>query len=248
VLEVVAPGLLVIKQSRAEESGKFINVAVLEGDHVKVLDQTSAMVPDCPALLTSLLGFESASRDGSVNMLIQLAVSMRGHQRGGALLVVPGNSQAWRESILRPISYPVAPPFSELADLVRQDAHEGDRHAWQETVRRAVDAVAGLTAVDGATIINSQYEVLAFGAKIGRREGQPQVENVLLREPVEGSTALLVDATHIGGTRHVSAAQFCQDQRDTLALVASQSGRFTVFAWSPCEEVVHAYRVEALLL
>ena len=31
---------------------------------------------------------------------------------------------------------------------------------------RAVDAIAGLTAVDGATIMTDDYELLAFGAKI----------------------------------------------------------------------------------
>ena len=31
-------------------------------------------------------------------------------------------------------------------------------------------------------------------------------------------------------------------------LVASQDGRVTVFAWSPCDEVVYAHRLEALLL
>jgi hypothetical protein len=30
--------------------------------------------------------------------------------------------------------------------------------------------------------------------------------------------------------------------------VASQDGRFTVFAWSPCENMVHAHRVETLLM
>jgi len=33
-----------------------------------------------------------------------------------------------------------------------------------------------------------------------------------------------------------------------LALVASQDGGFTVMAWSPCEGMVHAHRVETLLL
>ena len=41
-------------------------------------------------------------------------------------------------------------------------------------MKRAVDAVAGLTAVDGATLITSRYEVLAFGTKITRREGAPR--------------------------------------------------------------------------
>src|SRR4051812_15991532 len=51
VLEVVAPGLLVVKHSRGEDSGKFINVAVLQGDEVKVVDQHAATAPDCPRLL-----------------------------------------------------------------------------------------------------------------------------------------------------------------------------------------------------
>ena len=36
VLEVAAPGLLVVKHHRGNDSGKFLNVAVLEGDQVKV--------------------------------------------------------------------------------------------------------------------------------------------------------------------------------------------------------------------
>ena len=43
------------------------------------------------------------------------------------------------------------------------------RRRWQEALRRVVDGIAGLTAVDGATIITDQYELLAFGAKIVRR-------------------------------------------------------------------------------
>ena len=45
-----------------------------------------------------------------------------------------------------------------------------------------------------------------------------------------------------------SAAQCVYDQRDATAMVASQDGRFTIFKWSPCEEIVHAHRVDALLL
>jgi len=48
--------------------------------------------------------------------------------------------------------------------------------------------------------------------------------------------------------RHLSAAQFVHDQHDAVALVASQDGKFTVFAWSPCEGMVHAHRVDTLLL
>jgi hypothetical protein len=251
VVEVAAPGLLVVKHHRGE-SGKFINVAVLEGDQVKVVDERASSLPDCPPLLTSLLGFESPASwltsDDSVNVLVQLAVSMRAHGRGGLLLVVPVGSDSWQESIVRPIPYGVVPAFAELAQLNRELPEAKQTRIWQENDHRAVDAVAGLTAVDGATVVTKEYELLAFGAKIARRKGSPQVEQVTVTEPIEGDVPQTLHPNQMGGTRHLSAAQFAHDQRDAVALVASQDGRFTVFAWSPCEEMVHAHRVETLLL
>ncbi|OLE53225.1 MAG: hypothetical protein AUG51_14125 [Acidobacteria bacterium 13_1_20CM_3_53_8] len=249
VLEVIEPGLLVVKYRRGQEPSKFVNVVVLKGDQIKVVDEEGASLPDCPALLTSLLDFGSPDSDSdSVNVLIQLAASMRAHSRGGSLLVVPQGSEAWQESIVHPIAYSVAPPYSELADLMRQGEEMRNRRLWQEALLDAVEAIAGLTAVDGATVISSQYELLAFGAKIGRRDGGAQIEQVVVTEPIVGGVASIVHPVQFGGTRHLSAAQFVQDQRDSIALVASQDGRFTVFAWSPCEEMVHAHRVETLLL
>jgi hypothetical protein len=248
VLEVIEPGLLVVKYRRGQDPGKFINVAVLRGDEVKVVDEHGTSLPDCPALVESLLGFgsEPAPPD-SLNVLVQLAVSMRAHGRGGTLLVVPRAAEEWRESIVRPVAYPVVPAYAELAALTRVEADDRGRQ-WQEAFRREVDLIGGLTAVDGAAVITDAYELLAFGAKIVRRKGWAQVEQVVLTEPVMEDVASVVQPVQLGGTRHLSAAQFVQDQRDSVALVASQDGRFTVFAWSPCEEMVHAHRVETLLL
>ena len=53
VLEVVAPGLLVIKYRRGRETGKFVNVAVLEGDTSRSSTSAARSLPDCPELLTS---------------------------------------------------------------------------------------------------------------------------------------------------------------------------------------------------
>lgn len=249
VLEVIAPGLLVIKHSTGAESGKFINVAVLEGDQVKVIDQGAAREPDCPAALTTLFSVDSQSApDHSINVLIQLATSMRQHGRGGSLLVVPAATSAWQDSILSPITYSVVPPFSALADLMDADSEERPKRRWQDALRRAVDGIAGLTAVDGATLITDRYELLAFGVKIVPRPGCGQVGAVLLTEPIEGTPGVVTEPAQLGGTRHLSAAQFAQDQKDAIALVASQDGRFTVFAWSPCEAKVHAHRIETLLL
>lgn len=248
VLEVAAPGLLVVKHHRGEV-GKFVNVAVLEGDQIKIIDEQASQVPDCPALLTALLGFDTpAAWTGGVNVLVQLAVSMRAHGRGGSLLVVPADTDEWRESIVNPMSYSVTPPFAELAGLVRRTPEEMGDRLWQDALTETVSAVAGVTAVDGAAVITDRYELVAFGAKIARRQGWPPVEQVTVTEPIESGAAEVVHPTRLGGTRHLSAAQFVQDQRRAVALVASQDGRFTAFAWSPCADMVHAHRVETLLL
>ena len=250
VIEVAAPGLLVIKHHQGEETAKFVNVAVLEGDRIKIVDEQASSMPDCPSLLASLLGFvdAGAASTHSVNLLVQLAVSMRAHGRGGLLLIVPGGSQAWLESIVQPIHYAVAPAFAQLAALNREVPDGQGWRLWQDAVNRVVESIAGLTAVDGATVMTTEYEVVAFGAKIARRKGSPQVEQVTMTEPIKGGAAAIVHPTQLGGTRHLSAAQFVHDQRHSVALVASQDGRFTVFTWSACEEMVHAHRVETLLL
>jgi sensor domain DACNV-containing protein len=247
VLEVLGPGLLVVKHRIHDDSAKFRNVAVFEGEEVKVLSREDADASDHPALLRSLLAPDSPGADDSVDVLIRLAVSMRAHKRGGTLLVVPAGTEAWRESIVSPVAYAIAPPFTELRDLVLEDTEE-DPVRGHDTLGRVVDAVAGLTAVDGATVITDRYEVLGFGVKIRRPDGRPQVERVVMSEPVEGGQATVVAPLQLGGTRHSSAAQFAQDQPAAVALVASQDGRFTLFAWSPREGMVHAHRVETLLL
>src|SRR3989449_5249532 len=148
VLEDVEPGLLVIKHRRIDGFGKFANVAILTGEKVKIVDEQGTSLPDCPDLLKSLLAFTSpATWDDSVNVLVQLAASMRAHGHGGTLLVVPSGSERWRESIVHPILYSVMPSFSRLAHLIRKGATRAGENEWEASVRNAVDTVAGLTAV-----------------------------------------------------------------------------------------------------
>jgi hypothetical protein len=161
--------------------------------------------------------------------------------------VVPAESEEWRDSIVHPTRYAVEPPFSELADILRRHDRMPE-HEWTEAINRAIDALAGLTAVDGATVMTDRYELLAFGAKIGRRDGGAPVEEIVVTEPIVDGGADRMHPGQLGGTRHLAAAQFIHDQRRAVALVASQDGRFTIFAWSPCDGTVHAHRVEVLLL
>jgi DNA integrity scanning protein DisA with diadenylate cyclase activity len=230
VIEVVGPGLLVVKYRRDDPSTKFANIAVLEGADVKFIEQQPSAMSEAPAALSSLLEFySSAGRNESDNILVKVAIAMRAHGRGGSLLVVPNNTDQWRDSIVQPITYALIPPSPDGAI-------------------QAAEALAGLTAVDGATIITDTLEPVAFGAKILTRDGVNRVDQILFTEPIERVPDRMVDPAHLGGTRHLSAAQFAHDQRNSVALVASQDGQFTVFAWSPVKNIVHAHRLDALLI
>src|SRR5262245_38609084 len=89
VLEVLGPGLLVVKHRLREESAKFRNVAVFEGEEVKLLRQEPGDRADYPALFNAIFGTEAQGPADSVDVLLRLAVSMRAHRRGGTLLIVP---------------------------------------------------------------------------------------------------------------------------------------------------------------
>ena len=86
VLEVASPGLLVIKHHRGDISGKFVNVAVLEGDRLKIVDEGTSSLPDCPPLLTSLRRLRAAGFVGRVGERARPAggVDARARPRRGA--------------------------------------------------------------------------------------------------------------------------------------------------------------------
>jgi len=248
VLEVIEPGMLVVKHSRIDGYGKFVNIAVLKGDEIKVIDEQNTGLLHCPGLLTSLANMPSFLLEESVNIIVELAAAMRSHKRGGLVLIVPSYTNDWMQSIVQPIAYPVTPPFTGVTALMQQNATERLRLGWRDALHRAIDTVGGFTAVDGATIINRDYEVMAFGAKVARAEMSSPVDEIITTEPVIDSVPRYVHPSKSGGTRHLAAAQFVYDQRDAIALVASQDGHFTVFAWAPDMEMVHAHRIDTLLL
>jgi hypothetical protein len=249
VLEVIEPGLLVIKHSRVDGFGKYVNIAVLKGNDIKIIDEQNTGLFDCPALIDSLLGMPlPVFRENSVNIMVELAASMRIHGRGGLVLIVPENSQDWESSIIHPISYPVVPAFTGITELMKMEPTERLKANWQEALRRSIDIVGGFTAVDGATIISRQYKLLAFGAKIARSGMSLPVDQIIATEPVVDGKPVFMHPGQNGGTRHLAAAQFVYDQHDAIALVASQDGRFTIFAWSGQMNMVHAHRIDILLL
>ncbi len=249
VVDVSEPGLIVIKHRRLNGFGKYTNVAVLKGDEVKIIDEHCGKLPDCPAIVTALLDLNSdCSWNDNVNIMILLAVSMRNHAHGGIILVVPPGDKNWQQSIIYPNHYQLEPSYKGLHDLIIESNHQIGDISWQNELRREVENIAGLTAIDGATIITRNHELLAFGAKISRKYGNHTVEQLSYIEPVLGGEPVKLFSGEIGGTRHLSAAQFIHDQHDSLAMVASQDGHFTVFSWSDQIQSVQAHRIDTLLL
>ena len=248
VVEVFDPGLLAIKYSRSQSFRKFGNVALLEGDMLRVVDTTSIDVPGLPAVIASLIGSDPlATLPPKGAQLMRIASNMRRHGHGGMLLVVSEEGN-WLDSVTGPIPYVGSRPFSRLAGLSAVSPSGDSDPRLHAELDRAIAGIAGLTAVDGATVMNRDLEVLAFGAMVRRADSSAPVGELKLIEPVVGNVPALVDPSRLGNSRHLAAAQFANDQHDALALVASQDGQFTVVAWSEVDEVVHAYRIETLLM
>jgi hypothetical protein len=245
VIEIVIPGLLVVKLSPSLDGGKFINVAVLQGDQIKLVDHSAEAAPRHP-VLDRLLRQETTDSGSEGNILLRLAISTRSHGRGGLVMVLPNGFDKWKKSVVHPLSYEMSPAFDGLASLMR-NPRRADR-GWEDALTRVIDGVAGLTAVDGAMMITSDYEVLAFGAKIARQTGAMPVSELVVTESVINSDRTVAEPAQLGGTRHLAAAQFVHDQREAIAMVASQDGRFTAFCWSEDEQKVHAHRLDVLLL
>jgi hypothetical protein len=65
--------------------------------------------------------------------------------------------------------------------------------------------------------------------------------------PVEGGSAVMVEPAQFGGTRHLSA-QFVHEQRDAIALSRHRMADSPSSRGSPNGEIVHAHRIDALLL
>ena len=136
------------------------------------------------------------------------------HGRGGSLLIVPPDSDAWRESIVQPDSVRgVAAVFASC----RADAGNGRRTSGRSVAgcarARPWQAIAGLTAVDGAAIITENYELLAFGAKIQRRRGAAPVESVTVTEPIEGGVPTVIERR--AAWRHAASVSCAVRPRST---------------------------------
>src|SRR5262249_25919078 len=110
-----------------------------------------------------------------------------------------------------------------------------------QSAKTSLAIIGRLTAIDGATIVSNDLNVLGFGAKI-KPKGDERPLRVRLTGPFEMSQDTEIGVGAVGGTRHQSAAQFVYDQRGSIAFVASQDSRLSVMRWDPVREQVSVIR------
>lgn len=90
-----------------------------------------------------------------------------------------------------------------------------------EALEELCQMVAGLTAVDGAVLINMRFELLGFGAMISGE--LPEVP--LIRKAHDGEARqYAVEQPDGAGSRHRSAYRFCKAAPHSAAIVISQDG------------------------
>jgi hypothetical protein len=111
-------------------------------------------------------------------------------------------------------------------------------------------AIAYLSAIDGATIVDDDLRVLAFGAKL-RTVKREALSIQVINPGVEAVSCSSLEQ-EFRGTRHQSAALFIRDNPGARAFVISQDGSVTGLEWSDRTEshtkLLTAYRGLELLL
>ena len=183
---------------------------------------------------------------------VQIAKVMRSLKCGGTLLLVNQES-SWSDSIYQPVTF-IGRPYEKIKnDILYRDKilkQEFDKdpltlhqqRSAKEDADKSLGVIVNLTAVDGATLVTFDLDVLAFGAKIRAKDVDHKPERLVISEPFEGSVEREIGLFELGGTRHQSAAQFVFDQKDAIAIVASQDGRLSVLVWDRAEGKVAVVR------
>jgi hypothetical protein len=168
---------------------------------------------------------------------------------GGTVLLV-GDDNQWKRSIETPVLYESASYIHGYAfvsieekysaireyearlrsEMSTQDLEQLKYRFLFAVSRGTVDGLFNLTRIDGATILSRDFKALAFGAKI---IGGHNIESIAQTEPFENSSINQIDfAKWNVGTRHKSAARFVSEQKNCIALVASEDHKISLFSWN----------------
>lgn len=240
-VDAKGPGLLVVK-------GMLRNVMIYHAGEATFLEDEDY---NTLVRLTRLaLPADTPAGDRFVNAYWTTRVvdSMRRTGHGGIVLLVPSGSSGWRDALSDAPQYECSPPFRGLRDAMDRlllNPYAVNTVVESEHLQYAADTVGQATAVDGATVLDMDLRLLAFGAMI--QSGPPSIGGVVC---VEAGRARAGGVTRsireLGGARHRAAAEFCCRIQESVAFVASQDGVLTELGWLKAEgklvALLHAER------
>ena len=240
-VDVKGPGLLVVK-------GMLRNVMIYHAGEATFLEDEDY---NTLVRLTRLaLPGDTPTGDRFVNAYWTTRVvdSMRRTGRGGIVLLVPTGSSDWRAALSDAPKYQCSPPFRGLRDALDRLLHDPyvvNTVIESEHLQYAADTVGQVTAVDGATVLDMDLRLHAFGAMI--QSGQFAIEEIICVEAGRARAGgVLRSIRELGGARHRAAAEFCCRIPESVAFVTSQDGVLTEFGWFRAEQklvaLLHAER------
>lgn len=238
-IKVLEPGKLII-------SSLSDKIAVISGDEISFLD--GFLLSPYSSLWEKFgfgknLGFYPNPK---VDFILDTVRYMHDLGHGGTLIIVPTDHNL-EESFETPISYKTRMKNNDLTsfnsfmsfkttekylfetysdpkleDKVKQDCY----NSFKERLQNESKAIASFTAVDGATIITTDLELVGFGAMIKRKDIP---EEIPCLEPLETNSAYSFQTKDIRGARHRSALQFAYKNDSAMVFVVSQDGSTTAF-------------------
>lgn len=196
------------------------------------------------------------------------------YRNGGTILVVPKGDKKWTSLIDVKAAKLFAPPITRVSDALsymstltslrrggraeKNDVRvgedfEGDRWVDEEAfgivaerIREHSKFLAPLSAIDGALVVDTALSVFCCGAKITLPRTKPQ-GSVVVGNPLQKIQKAKVTFDSLGGTRHTSAAGFVARHKKAFAVVLSQDGRLSLFAWDDKRNVLVQKKLDDLL-
>jgi hypothetical protein len=171
--------------------------------------------------------------------------SSRGH--GGTVILIPRKEvEGFSKNIIKTYSFEAdgisvwlkqwLMEFVESEQLPNLEAHN---FMFKLTLPHRLGILAQLTCIDGALVLSSNLEVIAFGAKL---KASPWKGKVLIWPPEYDHLGDLFDTSTLG-TRHHSVIDYVGECPGSLGFVISQDGPIrgfvrndedTIYCWPDC--------------
>lgn len=241
-MESIRPGTLSIKIERS--SGSTFRIGYLTKTRLFRLPSIGLI----PIKKLGLLQEEDGGDrflGSHFSFICEILRRIYAYQRGAILIFVAGDS--WVESVSNENLFGLekATNFPGLSKSIL----EGDFET-AKSIGYAND-IASLSRIDGATIMDMEFNVLAFGAKLKTINSSDLIERYIPVDPgyVLGKSLEERPISELGGMRHRSSAQFAMDQKASMVFTVSEDGPISWQFWDAASKsVVVIKNAEAFIL